>query len=244
MKNFLDALGTVHREAFLFMLACPLLAAIPVAVEFAQHVIELRAGMYVDEAGALAAESDPLRMQFGFLKVLALALPAYWIPRFMHGARDADAARTWDTKAVWLYSGVFLFMAVNAALSLFVLPTTPNWMIGTMAGGMILSVLLARWQAAAPLGQFINPLRSAIEMLRNLPWALAFSLVAMLPVMALHYALAIVAILAAPDWLDWVLMVVDSVVVGWLAGILAAANYVAALRAGPLLAPSGDSQTA
>lgn len=232
--TFWQGFKFVHRESWIFLFACPLLAAVPMVVEFVQHVVELQAGMYVDEAGAKVAESDPLRMQFGFLKVISILLPMYWVTRFLHGNRDARAARTFDRRAVFLFAFVMVYSIANTALNMFVFPATAGWMAATMGGGIVLSVLLARWQVAAPLGIFISPLRSARIILPHLLWGCAFSIAAMLPVMVLHYALAIVAVVAAPTWLDWALMALDSLVVGWLAAILTASGYVVALRAGPL----------
>ncbi|HEV2596974.1 hypothetical protein [Sphingopyxis sp.] len=68
-------IASIYRGAWAFAFACPLLFLIPVLVEFAQHVVEWRAGMYDGIAGAKAAEADPLRLQFGFAKTLAILLP-------------------------------------------------------------------------------------------------------------------------------------------------------------------------
>ncbi len=236
--TFWQGFKFVHRESWVFLFACPLLAAIPMVVEFAQHIVELNAGMYVDAAGAQAAESDPLRMQFGFAKVVSILLPMYWVTRFLHGGRDAAAARRVDRRAVILFAFVLAFEIANTALNLFVFPGTAAWLIGTMVVGILLSVLLMRWRVAAPLGRFISPLRSARQMLPHLWWGSAFSLAVMLPVMILHYALAILAVTVAPDWLDWILMGLDSLVVGWLAAILVAGAYVVAIRPGPIVADS------
>lgn len=220
-----------HRESWAFLFACPLLALVPVVVEFAQHVAEMHIGMYAGIEAMQALESDPLRMGFGYLKTLALALPGYWVIRYLAGGRDAQAARTVEPRAVKLFAIVFALQALFGALALFVFNSDPV-AGGFMVFGYVFSVLIVRFLVAAPLGTWISPLASARQMLRHLPWGLAFSIIATLPLMAGHYALGIGA-LFAPDWAKWPMLVADSFLVGWLAALLIAASWVIATRAGP-----------
>ena len=71
---------------------------------------------------------------------------------------------------------------------------------------------------------YIRPLASIRVMAPQLAWAVAFSLIAILPLMAVHYALGIGAIFVGGDGLKWAMLALDSLVVGWLAALMAAAN--------------------
>lgn len=232
--TFAKAFGFVHRESLAFMFACPLLALVPILAEFAQHFVEMRIGMYDRPAGAAAAESHPLRMSFGLVKVLALTFAGYWVVRFLAGGRDAEAARTWEPRAVWLFSIVLALQMLLTVLGLFVFPANDAIGIGFMIFGFILGPLIARFTVAAPLGIWISPLRSIRHTAPHIVFAVGFSLLAMLPLMIVHYALGIGAIFVAGSALKWAMLIADSLLVGWLAALLIAIAYVVALRPGPL----------
>ncbi len=228
--TFLQGLKYVHRESWAFLMMCPLIVFIPILVEFAQHVVEFQIGMYAGPEGAKTAESNPLRLQVGFAKTLALSLISYSVIRFLAGNRDVKAARQLEGSAVKLFAIVFAVQALLAFLGLFVFTGTSGAGIAYMIAGFFLGPLLARFTVAAPLGIWISPLSSIAQMARQLPFAVIFSLVAMLPLMVVHYGLGIGAIFAPGDALKWVLLILDSLIVGWLAALLAAASWVIATR--------------
>lgn len=228
--TFWTALKQTYRGSIAFMIACPLLTMVPVVVEMIQHGIEVHIGMYDSIAAAKAVENHPLRMGFGLVKVLALIVPGYWVARFL-AWRDPARAGRWDGSAVRLFAGVVAFHAMSAALQLFVLPRTGAVLAAGFVIGAVAVALLAAWGAAAPLGnRAIGPLGSMRMMAPRLVWTVAFMLVAMLPLMIPHYALAAAAILGAKPLL-WPLLIADSLLVGWLAVVMAASGWFAALRA-------------
>ena len=228
--TFLQGIAFVYRQSWAFLLACPLIALIPILAELVQHVVEMQAGMYVGPAGAEAAEADPARMAFGFVKTLALGLIGYWGVRF-YATRDAAYTRRLEGRAVALFAVVFALQALLSALGLFVFT-------GVMAAGffvfsLIFAPLLARFVVAAPLGVWISPSASIRQMARQLPWAVAFNVVAALPLMIVHYALGIGAIFVPGEAVKWAMLIVDSLVVGWLAAVLVAITWVVAVRRNP-----------
>lgn len=228
--TFWTALKATYRDSFAFLLACPLLALVPVVVELAQHWAEVHIGMYDSIAAAKAVENHPLRMAFGFVKVLGLVVPGYWVTRFL-AWRDPASAGRWDGRAVALFGGFVAFQAVNTALQLFVLPRSGAATAIAFVVGAIVGALLVAWAAAAPLGNAaIGPLASIRIMAPRLVWTIVFMLVAMLPLMIPHYALAAAAILG-PKPLLWPLLVLDALLVGWLAALIVASGWFAALRA-------------
>lgn len=233
-------IAEAYRTSWRFSLAFPALIAIPVVVELIQHIIEIRHGMYADRAGALAAESDPLRLGWGMVKVLALTGVTYWMARFMAGL-DRSRVAALEPLPMRLFAAVLLFQAVVTALSLWgsyllrnlgvpdaaMMPVG----IGFMIVLLFLGVLLEPWKIAAALGnRAIGWSRSITMVGPMLPWCLAFTLVMMLPLMVLHYAAALTAIGAAPATV-WALMVADSLLVGYLAAVLSATSVLVARRA-------------
>ena len=125
-------IATVYRSAWAFAFACPLLFLIPVLVELAQHVVEWRAGMYDGIAGAKAAEADPLRLQFGFAKTLALLM----------GLSGTTAQ--WTGYALVLFSSIagIYFMAWTVAWALGNAAIGPIRSVRIMAGSFWRTILL------------------------------------------------------------------------------------------------------
>ena len=229
--TFGRAFAHAHREAIAFMLACPVIALIPILAELLQHWVEMGLGMYDGVDGAQAAEMAPERMQFGMVKVIALSVMTYPVVRYLAGGRDAGAARTLESRAVALFAVVLALQLGLAALDLFVLRAPPTVSLGLFAAMLLATPLLLRWIVAAPLGIFVSPARSIREMAPHFLWAFALIFAAMLPLMALHYALGVGAIFS-PAALKWPLLMLDSVVVGLLSIVMVAANWFAASRAG------------
>ncbi len=228
--TFWTALKATYSGSIAFLIACPLLALIPVAFELLQHAIEVHIGMYDSIAAAKAVENHPLRMAFGVLKIAALTLPLYWVTRFLP-RRDARFAATFDPLAVRLFAGVLAFDMAMAAIQLFALPRTGGMLLAAFIGGHCIGCLISAWGVAAALGnRAIGPRASIAIMARHLPWTFVFSLVAMLPLMIPHYAFGALA-LVGPKVMVWPVLILDSLLVGWLTAVLAAAGYYAATRA-------------
>lgn len=235
-------IGQTYRTSWAFALACPLLFAIPVLVELLQHFVELQAGMYVDTEGARAAEQGELRMQLGFAKTLALLLPGYWFARFVLFQGDGQRAAQIEMPAFGLWLVIFAIMAVNMWLGLF----GPS--LGQLAGldedgAMQLSIalgvleaiamiFLSAWLVAWPVGNAaLGPIKSVRIMGGSFWYAAALFVAGFLPLMAIHYGLAIAAVLWLPAWLDWLAMVIDAILVGFLALTMTGATVFGARRA-------------
>lgn len=229
-----------YRTAWHFLLAFPALIAVPILIEFVQHIIEIRHGMYVDRAGALAAESDQLRLGWGMVKSLALTVVIYWMARFTAGLNRRRVGAI-EALPARLFAMVLLFQAVVTALSMWggdVLRSlgVPDaammpFGIGYMVALLFLGILLEPWKVAAALG---NPSlgwsRSIAMVVPILPWSFAFTLAMMLPLLVVHYLAAGLA-LGSPPMMVWALMIADAVLVGYLAAVLAATSVVIARRA-------------
>src|SRR5690606_37262807 len=234
-------IATIYRSAWAFAFACPLLFLIPVAVELAQHVVEWQAGMYDGITGAKVAESDPLRLQFGFAKTLALLLPGYWFARYILFDFDARRAVRIEWPAVGLWLVLFALNGVQQWWALFapsltgligLSGTAAQWTgYALLLLGSVVGIYFTAWIVAWPLGNAaIGPVRS-IRIMAGSFWRTVLLLLAgVLPLMIAHYALSFGAIFA-PAILDWPLLLLDALVVGLLALTMAGSNAVAARHA-------------
>lgn len=222
-----------------YALLCPLLFLIPVAVEMFQHAVEIRAGMYVDIAGLQAAEGDVLRLTIGHVKVIALFLTGYWAARFLVFGDDPVAARRIDPVAVRLFVPVmawslfWLILVQDGPLIADAAGIQGNVAAGVLILSLIVSLLfeplLSAWKTAAAAG---NPGIGFVRSIRLTGgiYPYAVTLLAMLPLMVAHYALALVAVGKAPG-IVWAVMALDSLLVGYLGVVMVAAAFVVARRA-------------
>lgn len=232
---------SIYRWTWAFAFACPVLFFIPVIAEFAQHIVEIEGGMYSGQAGAEAFAVDPLRMRFGYAKTLALLLPVYWFTRFVLYGNDPAAARRIEWPAIGLWFAVFLFGAGQSFWVLFGLSASELLNIADKAIAnainatgalivMVFAIYLTAWMVAWAVGNAtINPLQS-IRIMHGSFWrTVALMLAGAIPLMVLHYALGYAAIFIGSSAFDWSLMIIDSVVTGFLALTLTG-SYVAAAR--------------
>jgi hypothetical protein len=232
--------GRVYTGAWRYMLACPLLFAVPVAAEFIQHVVEMRIGMYGSWEAAQAVEADGARMAWGVVKTLSLTLAGFWLARFLLLPGGAEAARRWDPRAAGLYFWVMLFSLATTALTLWggdMLRAAGLGAAATPATGIfmaltiVLGVMLAPWKVGAALG---NPAMGFLRSFRLVGWrawwGVIFLLLTVLPLMIVHYAFLPATILAGGAW-KWVLLAIDALVVGGLAAVIGAVDVTIARRA-------------
>lgn len=228
----------VYRDIWHAALLLPIAFFIPALVEFAQHVVEMNAGMYQGSAAAKLAENDPVRMIVGYAKTLAISVPTYWFIRWL-AFRDSAKAMRIELPAFGLWLVLFAISAVTLALNLFGPPLGPSLGVSGPLGNSfgptlngiwsLMGVYLTAWAVAWPLGNSaIGPLRSMNLMAGSFWRTVGYLAFCVLPLMALHYGLGYLAILLAPNWLDWPLLVLDSLVVAGLACGMAGASYIAA----------------
>ncbi len=241
MKILWNDIKDIYGSAWAFALVCPILFMIPVLFEFAQHVIEINAGMYSSKEGALAAADDPARMTWGFIKTIAISLPTYWFYRFVVGERNASYARHMDARAIILWGSVFLVLVVGLSwLSLFGPPLGQVLGLEGRAESMakitlavaqtFVGIYLTVWLVALSQGNAaVGPIQSARIMQGYFWHTVGLMIAGILPLMALHYA-GLFAI-GRSEPIVWLMMTFDSVVVGFLALTMLGANAVAARRA-------------
>jgi len=236
----IKAVGGAYGGAWRFALACPLLFAVPVAVEFIQHVIEMRIGMYDSIAAAQAVEANGARLGWGVVKTLALFLAGYWVARFLVLPGGAADARRFDPVAARLFAWVLLFGLAVTLVSLWGGDAMHAAGLGayTMAAGVafslasfVLTILLAPWKIGAALGNAeLGFVRSIGLVGWGVWWGLILAILALLPLMIVHYAFAFLA-MGAPQPAAWAILAVDSLLVGYLAAVIVAIDLAIARRA-------------
>lgn len=237
----LKQIGSIYGDALRAARLLPLLFLIPALVEFAQHIVEIKAGMYDSVAGAKAAADDPNRLLSGFAKTLALALPGYWFVRFL-AFGDPARARRIEQPAFLLWLVLFAIQGAQLALTLFGpslgtllgLTGKAQQAAGPLASGVwsLFTVYMIAWVVAWPLGnRAIGPLRSVRIMAGSFWRSIGYMIGGVLPLMVVHYGLGYLAIIFTPPWLDWPVLAIDALVVSWLACTMVGSGFLAAQHA-------------
>ncbi len=235
------AMKEVYASSARFMIAVPLVAAIPVVAELAQHAAEYQAGMYDSFAMAEATAEDPARMGLGYVKMLSLALLGYWVVRFMGLGEDRRRTLALPRTAVLLFAGVLLFEVAFTAVhklggeAVTALVPDQRAVLGigivSMLLALALGIYLVVWKVGAALGNGRLTIPASFRLMHgNFWWSFAFTLLMMLPLMIAHYALGFGAIGRSPT-VAIAMLVFDALLVGYLGAVLVGANYAIARRA-------------
>ena len=206
----------------------PIVVALVVVPEFAQHVAEIHLGMFDSVAAQKLAGNDPLRWAFGYAKLTGLALTFFASARFWwcraHGGRWYDIRRlAW----VRLVIGFVLFMAIGSIGELFALIADRKAPVAVSIVFSLLSLPFLFVMLAGLFGDRITPMKALIA--KSWPWLLLLALLLPLlfaPLSWLH-GMNHKWALGAPDAMVWALMIFDSLVVGLMASSVGAALFVA-----------------
>lgn len=237
LKMMIEAYRTSGR----FMRVLPLIVAIPVGAELVQHAVEWRIGMFDSYAMAEAVAEHPARMGFGHVKVAALFLAAYWAMRFLAFGGDVRRTLRWDPTAVALFSLVLVFQAlmtlVQAQAGSWIAAIVPAGGTLILAGFVALlaataaELYLAPWKAGAAIGEPHLHWAASFRLMRGqIAWSFGFFLAMIAPAMILHYLLNGLAI-GRPPAVVAIMLAADALLVGYMAILLPAAEYLVARRA-------------
>ena len=220
------AIELYPRGLKLFWLA-PAVLALVVVPEFAQHVVEIRLGMFESEEAFRALSNDPTRWAFGYAKIAGLVLAILASARFWW-AREAGH-RWYDVRRIaWgrLILGFLLFGLVPVA------PELAGRWIGEQA---VFWVSIALSLALLPMlflmiaGLFGDRATRLSSMWRSAwPWLVLTAVLAVsgfVPAAWLHQLNHRWAFGMEPA-LVWALMGLDSLLVGLLAGLTGTAFYL------------------
>ncbi|WP_292059382.1 hypothetical protein [Brevundimonas sp. UBA5936] len=214
-----------------FAIAFPLVFLIAPLVEFAQHVIEWRIGLFDNLEQTEALAGHPARMTFGYVKLAALMIGGLWMSRYLHTGGDRLKTASIGGASVAAFVPVILVFLVLD----FGLDQLNPWLdesslgkAGSIVAGVatfllasVLQVLLAGWRVAVPLGDRVTgPLTSIRRGFSILLPGLAIYFAVFLPLLVAHTALNVGMAFAGPGALLWGLFAVDSLLVGLIVNAL------------------------
>lgn len=221
LKRELARVGLTLRDSVRLWRLAPLVPLIAVLPEFAQHVVEIRLGMFASQEAFSSLALDPLRMEFAMVKIAALVLAVLAGARFW--ANRAAGLRSWSLagiawKQVMLGLGIQVVASLPALLGLRVVPVVQMTLslvltlaslpgLVLMVSGLLgdrdtglLAIYRSGWTKALRIVLHIGPV-----------WML---------LQTLHRADHIAA-LDRQSWLVWLLMAWDALVVGQIAALAA-----------------------
>ena len=214
-----EALLATFRDGTRLLWIAPLIALIAGLTEFAQHIAEINLGMFASPAAFKALQNDPLRWNFGYVKIAGLFLTIFAAARYW-SLPEKLRHRWWDLRTVawrplliggalnglvtWLIYvlkpalSIPAFETVNIALSLATLPIMV-YMLGGLFGDRkvrLKDVYRTGWPRAAAMALFF--------------------LAAIGPAQLIHH-FNHTAAMGAPGPAVWALMVWDALLVALMA---------------------------
>ena len=223
---------TYRRRGRTLVLA-PALVAVAVVPEFAQHVAEIRLGMFDSMEAFRSLANDPTRWAFGYAKVAGFLVPILAVARFW--AVDGEWRRL--LRPGWLPAGRMILSIVLAQASALLFGMARGH--GTIADAgldalsLLIQIVLSVYLVGALLGDRTATLRWSMG--QGWPRALFVTLLLALTFascQALHMAIHKIAI-GSPDAIVWAMMMIwDSLFVGLFAALVGSA-IVVGYRYGP-----------
>jgi len=231
-----------YRESARFARAWPLLFALPLAAELAQHVVEYRIGMFASVEAMIALEGDSSRMTFGVVKVVTLLVYTYWVNRWLAYGRDGRRRVLGDGRSAFLFAWVVALGLVTGGLQLFggalLRPFGASEGIVLAVGlvfvslTIVLDIYITAWKVGAALGNGRLTIPVSFRIMRgNFWWSIGFYIAMILPLMIAHQLIGGIAPLGRPDAILWPILIFDSLLVAYLGTVLAATGYLIARRA-------------
>jgi hypothetical protein len=242
IKAFFSNLLGAYRDGWSAARALPWLVALMIGIEFAQHMIELQLGFFsLDPAVRKVAAAAPIRMAFGWPKMLTLYAVGFLVTRY-YALGGRRAALRPSRHAFRRYAWVVLFQLIPAAIIIYAEPIaaaaggTQDHVLPLRAvmglGQQLLEPLLFLWFVSAAIGNDSDgPISSARTTGWLYLWALPLMFVTRVPLGILHQMLNRWPAGQAPA-AQYALLTLDALVVGALAMVLPAvqvriARYIA-----------------
>lgn len=196
----------------------PLIAVLP---EFAQHVAEVRLGMFDSIEQARAIANDPTRWAFGYAKIAGLVLAILAAIRFWAARRQATS--WWSLKGIaWRV----LALGIGANVAISVLGSLLEGAVAGLTNTAAFAITSLFTLATLPLiilvvAGFAGDREASLRSVYITGWPatlriLALSALVIAPLMWVH-TLNHQWAMGAPPVLLWALMIFDSLIVGLLA---------------------------
>ena len=208
--------------------AVPGFIAISAIPEFAQHIVEIRLGMFASRDAAHALANDSLRWDFGYAKIAGLVIAMILIGRYWAVGRSWRRALFIPLPTIaYLLLAIAVFMGTAFLLSsrVFALPTVLD--IARSVVSFIVQTGLIAWIVGIVFEDKTITLSGAFT--ERFPTAIVitalFFLAMLVPGQFIH-GLDHRFALGQPAPVVWTLMTFDSLVVGTMAALAGSALYV------------------
>lgn len=225
-RFFVDLAGT-YLDSLKALRALPWLFAAIVLWEFAQHVVEVRIGMFENAERARELSGDPLRMAFGWVKMASIYVGAFFVIRHFAGSRDGREVASIG-RATKRFVPYFVYSLLMFSLIFYAREFTPEKHVDTVRtiaglGQLLLEPFLAAWVVAcATDGRIANPIASIRRTGLLYLLALPLFFLARIPISLAHQQLNTLAMERGGVEL-WSILALDSLVVGIIVAITPAA---------------------
>jgi hypothetical protein len=219
----------IYRQGGRAAVAVPVLTAIAVLPEAAQHVVEINLGMFDSREAFRALANDPMRWAFGYAKLAGFWIAILGFARLQATGSLRRVPRVPPAMLMRVAIGIALGFAIGATLE----------RMDTAIGSPVISILLAALSFAIQAGLFLYIAAALIEdramtlrqsFTRCFPAAvllILYAAIAFVPAQALHMANHRLA-LGQPPAMVWALMAFDALWVGLFAALVGTALVVGA----------------
>ncbi len=226
LRRFFSDLIGAHLDGARAMRGLPLLFAVLIGWEFAQHVVEVGIGFFDSRQTAKALANDPSRMVFGWVKMISVYIGGFFVIRYLArkngDATPAPVGTALRRYAPYIAYSLGLFALIFYAPGLIQESSVVAFRTAVGLTQMLFEPLLMLWiVSAATDGAIRNPVRSA----RLTGWlyfyAFALFFVGRIPVNAAHQLLNRYA-MGQPGSILWPMLVLDAIVVGLIIAVVPA----------------------
>ena len=242
IRKLISRFCEVLRDGIRIWWLAPLIPALILVPEFAQHLAEINLGMFESEANARAVTDDPIRWALGYVKIAGLVLAILASVCFWGARRNGN--RRWHLTSI-------SWRTVALALILMAMSGAPGFVLRELAGQAVASAIdLVMTGITLPLlvllvqGLYGDGSASLKSVFRYgwLPAITMISFAALVwgPLQILH-GLNHQWAIGADSAVVWTLMVFDSLVVAMMATFAGTAIHHGSLRLDQALEPDGGA---
>lgn len=227
LYRILRLIVETYRLGFTAWKLAPLFVAIAALTEFAQHVVEIRIGMFTSLAAAKALQNDALRWDFGYVKVAGVVLTILLVGRFWGvGSSPRRTLRMSLANVAQVLLAIALLAASTFLLASprFALPGSSD-IIRDVAGWVIQGGLILWLGARLFEIPGLTLRRSFTEYFPSIAVMLLLFVAAMLPAQVPH-RFAHQIVLGQPAVTTWIIMALDAVLIGTMAALGGSALYL------------------
>ena len=219
LRRFGRGLLATFRDGTRLLWIAPLIALIAGLTEFAQHMAEIKLGMFANHEAFKALQNDPLRWAFGYAKLTGLFLTIFAAARYW-SLPEGTCHRWWDLRTV-AWRQLLIGLALNGVVTAVVYVLRP-----ALSAPAVQAVNIALSLATLPvmvymLGGLFGDRSVTLRQVYRTGWlqALAMAVLffaAMGPAQLIHRFNHTVAMGAAGPAV-WVVMVWDALLVALMA---------------------------